>query len=168
MGTTPEGHGRANVALVLAVVAIALAGFSLWSVLGLSDRIAVLERPVVAEDASAPAPPHPLRGDATDRPCTGEIAPDMVRAVVGRHGNEVFDCFRAQHEGAEAPSGRLEVVVAVGADGGPQRVELFGVEPEGPLTRCVAQAVLAWRFPAPLGGSCALVSIPFTLGGDAE
>ena len=92
--------------------------------------------------------------------CSGGIASELALASVGRHGPAVIDCFGTV---PSPPSeGTLVVRMRVDATGHVDAVHIAGVEHDA-LVECVGRAALAFRFPPPVGGSCAVVEAPFVV-----
>jgi hypothetical protein len=159
------------------LAAIAVAVVVLVAYLDLRGRVVALEEavsggaPIRSEPAITPTVAAPdagprlqvERGAAPDWPCSGEIAQDLVRQSIGRHGPGVIRCF--ERRAAEVPGlvATIIVRVRVGSDGSVASVHVAGVEDDA-LVQCVGNDALTWRFPPPVGGECAIVEAPFALG----
>ena len=122
----------------------------------LRGRVGVLEqRGNSAPEASSTAQPAPWA-------CDGSLTGEQVRSRVGESGQVVFQCH-SQH--ASAARGSLELMLLVREDG-----TVASMRAEGPLANqaemlsCIQDQLESWRFPPPVGG-CAVVSVPFMLGG---
>lgn len=90
----------------------------------------------------------------------GELDRDVIRAVVRGHIGEVRECYDAVL--ARLPDARGKVVVdfTIAASGAVKQSKVASSDMTPQLGECVAQKVLAWKFPAPSGGEVA-VSYPF-------
>ncbi len=104
---------------------------------------------------------------ATARPdaVTGLLSPHAIRDVVQRNLGQVSACYDAALTGDPSAQGRVGIRFVIGGDGA---VVGSGVT-EAPASlraaaACIAQALRAWRFPAPEGGGVVTVNYPFNLG----
>jgi hypothetical protein len=103
-------------------------------------------------------------GAPPDWACSGVIGDMLVQQAVGRHGREVLSCLST---GGPLPAGsRLTVRMRVAADGSVDAAHVSGIEAPA-VVDCAGRAALAFRFPPPVGGSCAVVEAPFAMGGAA-
>jgi hypothetical protein len=155
--------------------------------LNLSGRISALEARLGGSDAASGPQPAPrgtiTTGDLTPPPagadgglptvvtrspaprweCTGEIAPDLVRQSIGRHGSAVIRCFEQRRQVVPGLQGTLILRLRVAANGAVDSVHVAGID-DDELVSCVGNDALHWRFPPPVNGSCAVVEAPFALG----
>jgi len=100
------------------------------------------------------------RGD--DPPCTGTIS-SAGRALIQQSiAGDVGECLREANLLAGDPSTPTGMSLSLGIGGELERleVEVEGVAPAGLLT-CLRNAAADWSLPAPIGGACAQVNIPF-------
>jgi hypothetical protein len=125
-------------------------------------RITASEAPSATGDAP-PAPTVVERSPAPRWECRGEIAQDLVRQSIGRHGSSVFRCIEQRRQAAPDLAGTLVLRLRVASGGAVDSVHVAGVE-DDELVRCVGNAALTWRFPPPANGACAVVEAPFALG----
>lgn len=152
-----------------------LMGAGLAGYLDLRDRIAELrdERATaIPERAAASAAPDagpPDPGPAPQPPgaplswdCEGRIGRDALQEVVGRHGQAVFACYEARRAERPELEGELELRLLVASDGRVRSVQARGPQ-DADLSSCASAAALRWQLPAPQGGECAVVSVPFLL-----
>jgi hypothetical protein len=156
--SAPEGSSRLpHVALVVAVVALVAAGASVAVQSGrfnaLEARVGALEEGTTRSAAS--------EGDA--EPCMGTIAQALVQESVGRHGPGVFRCYEEMR--AEKPDfrGTLVADLEVDARGRVADVTFGGTLDEERFLDCIREDLVAWHFPPPVGGVCAVVRAPFAL-----
>jgi hypothetical protein len=92
------------------------------------------------------------------------LSEDEVRSVVRENLGDVRACYRQGLAKKPGLAGRVVIQLRVEEDG---RVGASGVEAstvDFPSTEaCFAEAVSRWRFPAPTGGTFAVLSYPFVL-----
>lgn len=122
--------------------------------------------PTAAPAASDTAAPSPIPS-REDWSCQGSIAPDMVREAVGQSGRLVFECYRTRLADRPDLAGTLVLELLVGADGAVRASHVTGTLQDESVTSCAGNAALAWHFPPPAGGECAIVAAPFRLEPDA-
>lgn len=109
-------------------------------------------------DGEAPFPPST---NVPSWPCSGVIAEEAARDVLGRHGSAVFAC---SPRGLEPTV--VELYLKVDQFGRPSELNLQGALATNPeFAECVRRTVASWRFDAPREGECAIVYAPFLLGG---
>ena len=91
----------------------------------------------------------------------GSIEKDAIRRVMKQHIGEVKRCYEAELEKDKNLAGKVMVRFVIGTDG---KVPESGIESttlKSPAAeKCIADAVRAWEFPKPSGGTVA-VSYPF-------
>lgn len=161
---TPRG-------LLAAVVVLAAAGFVGY--VRLETEVAELRGRLLQADGrgglaaeEAPAARDggwPVEPDSGPIPCDGVVAEEMVRAAVGAQGRSVFECYEAALGRSPGLAGTLVLDLKVGPRGRVQEaVARRGLSHPG-LVQCATAAALAWRFPPPVGGSCARLVVPFSL-----
>jgi len=95
--------------------------------------------------------------------CDAQLDAEAVRGVIGRDGRAVLACIAASRAQTPTLSGRLDVRLRVGGEGRVEAVHVGGVADDA-LVACVGRAALAWTFPAPGAGRCAVVAAPFLVG----
>ncbi len=143
--------------------------------LKLAARVASLEAQLAARESMAgaaprstpaAAPPAVTQTRTTAPPrwaCDAQLDEGAVRATIGREGRAVLACIDARRADAPGLAGRLELRVRVGSEGRAEAVHVGGVDDDA-LKGCVGRAALAWTFPAPGAGRCAVVAAPFLVG----
>jgi len=114
--------------------------------------------------------PHGDGGAPDGRPAgfanvQGRIDKEAVRRGIQAHIPEVQDCYEAILKGSPPfPRGRVRVRFAI--DGAGQVRHSCVVDTtlgNATCERCIADAVLGWRFPKPVGGGWVVVVYPFVL-----
>jgi hypothetical protein len=121
---------------------------------------------VEVQDAKSSIQEQPPSRPETNWNCTGAITREEVRDVIGREGRAAFRCYGEQL--AENPDlrGSIDIRLHVNAAGvvNDMRLEGGDLAMDAGFTECLWKSVSEWRFPAPGGGDCAVVSAPFILG----
>ena len=140
------------------LVILALTGAAL---LWVNARTTALESRVAALEGGAPRPPAE---DPAATTCAGTLEPSLVLGVIGRQGRGVLACIDASVARRPDLRGTLQLRLRVDAGGHVAGVTVDGVLDDA-LTACVASDALAWTFPPPQDGACAIVEAPFAVGG---
>jgi hypothetical protein len=113
---------------------------------------------------AAPATPPAVTQTRTTAPprwaCDAQLDEGAVRATIGRDGRAVLACIATRRTQTPSLTGRLDVRLRVGSEGRVEAVHVGGVADDA-LIACVGRAALAWTFPAPGAGRCAVVAAPF-------
>jgi hypothetical protein len=114
---------------------------------------------------------EPVAAGADDEPvvetgdwtCSGAIPAAVVQHTLGRLGPQIFDCYYTRQSEEPALRGLFTVDLRVGLDGRVASSKTSSSIEDAGFLDCAIQAVHRWEFPRPVGGDCAVVSIPFDL-----
>lgn len=115
-----------------------------------------------SSDAPAARPPATLPREQWR--CAGTVPTDALRESVGRHGRAIFGCHERLEKGGAKLQGIFVLDLLIGADGRPRNGAFGGSLTDAELQQCVKEAIPTWQFPVPVGGECAIVTLPFQLG----
>jgi outer membrane biosynthesis protein TonB len=119
----------------------------------LLSMVALLAMPMIGGTAQA--------GGTQKAEVEGNLGKDQIRDVVRAHINEVRFCYNEVLAVDPTAKAKLVVDFTIGSDGAVTKSAVgAGTEAPAQLGQCVTKAVLAWKFPAPNGGTVA-VSYPF-------
>jgi hypothetical protein len=104
----------------------------------------------------------PIVVDGTD--VTGALDPELVRAVIRSHRDQIRYCYEQELARDPSLSGKLVVKLIIGHEGlvASSQVVDSTVRNEG-VERCVNSRVQSWVFPKPKGGGVVVVRYPFVL-----
>jgi len=108
-------------------------------------------------------PPPAAPASQVDWECKGEIAHEKVIEAVGRYGQAVFDCYSETLTRVPDLKGTLLLELNVGTEGQVREARVKGPITEQGLLACVSESVYGWTLTPPVGGECAVVSVPFLL-----
>ncbi len=122
------------------------------------------EAPPSPTPAAAPPPEEPRPQPDGEWACAGALGREDVAAVIGQHGRSVFECHEMRSREAPDLSGTLHVHLRVDQTGAVDQVRFAGPLEDPDLLGCIRDSLPEWRFPAPTGGSCAIVHAPFSFG----
>ena len=117
------------------------------------------------QDAGAPAPEptavkKPPSGHKTaDWECSGDIA--NARAVINENSAQVRSCYERRLKINNVLQGNVRLQLKVGANGKVVATQAGGTLHDEQVFACMRNLASTWSFPAPSGGSCAVVSVPF-------
>ncbi|MBW2463434.1 MAG: hypothetical protein JRH11_17420 [Deltaproteobacteria bacterium] len=103
-------------------------------------------------------------GEAPDWDCAGTIDRELVQVTVGLKGTDVFACHSARATTVPGLSDSIRLLLHVRQDGKVDGAHVTGAN-DDVFVRCVGELALTWQFPPPVGGECAIVEVPFSLGG---
>lgn len=123
----------------------------------------------VAEDAGPtvvdPARPtkivHVGGGGGGAWDCSGEIAVAEARRVAREYDATARSCYERALRRNNLLAGTVVVNVRVAANGSVSSVRAGGSLRDNDVRTCIRNIANRWRFPAPRGGSCAVVQVPF-------
>lgn len=93
--------------------------------------------------------------------CSGEISIGEARRVAREYDAQARSCYERALRRNNMLAGTVVVNVRVGANGAVNAVRAGGTLSDGDVRSCVRGIANRWRFPAPRGGSCAIVQVPF-------
>ena len=104
-------------------------------------------------------------GVRMDFACVGTLDSESVQRSVGEHGPGVFACHEEHDADAE---GVLALELSVDEEGRVTAMRAGGsLGWHRELVTCARDDLARWRFDPPEGG-CAIVSVPFALGGPEQ
>jgi hypothetical protein len=95
--------------------------------------------------------------------CTGEIAREAAQRAVGENRMQVRNCYERALKTNHMLAGTINVQLVIGSQGQVQQVAVGGSLRDASVTACVRRLATGWRMPAPTGGNCAIVSVPFNM-----
>jgi len=114
--------------------------------------------------STAPSKPESAPLPRSQWQCSGTIATEELRKAVGQFGPTVFRCHEELERGGSKLAGTFVLELMIDAGGRPQNGAFSGTLQDPALQGCVRASIPQWQFPAPQGGECAVVSLPFQLG----
>jgi TonB family protein len=94
--------------------------------------------------------------------CTGDIPGQAVQRVVSENRRQVRNCYERALKSNHTLQGTIVVQMQVGAAGQVVQSQVSGSLRDPAVSSCVQRLANTWRFPAPTGGNCVLVSAPFS------
>ena len=100
--------------------------------------------------------------DYGDWGCSGDIPAGAASRVVGRYQRQIRSCYERRLKSNHTLQGRAVVRVRVGANGSVTAVQTGGNLGDPEVFTCMRNIAQGWQFPAPQGGRCAVVSVPFS------
>jgi hypothetical protein len=166
-----EQVGNAWVLLVV----ILLGGIYYWTIgRDTSSTRQASQRGIRITSRSTPSPmprksgpgARPSRATAeTDlAPCTGQLPPNGVRLIQQSISADVADCLRGAALQPGDPATPTSMSLTLGVGGVLEQLEVeaeSGASPQ--FISCLQGEAPGWQLPAPQGGACARVTIPFGL-----
>lgn len=93
--------------------------------------------------------------------CSGEISIGEARRVAREYDAQARSCYERALRRNNMLAGTVVMTVRVGANGSVNAVRAGGSLSDGDVRSCVRGIANRWRFPAPRGGTCAIVQVPF-------
>jgi len=97
------------------------------------------------------------------RECNGNISAQELRAIVSRHNPQVRACYERRLKVNNLLQGVVNVRMIIDRQGNVDQVAVGGSLRDSEVFSCVRRLASGWSFPAPEGGACAQVSVPFRL-----
>jgi hypothetical protein len=118
------------------------------------------------EPVHVPPGREPRRAGPGARPSLDRT---VIREVIRRHEPEVKACYEAVMVQTPSPQGRVVTRFIINDNGAVRHscVKLSTLKQPN-AERCIADHILTWEFPKPLGGGWVTVEYPFTLTPDPE
>jgi hypothetical protein len=95
--------------------------------------------------------------------CTGDIPRDAARRAVAENRLQVRNCYERALKTNHTLAGTINVQLVIGGGGQVEQVAVGGSLRDPTVAACVRRLATGWRMPAPTGGNCAIVSVPFTM-----
>jgi len=96
-----------------------------------------------------------------DWECSGSVPQGAAQGVIREHRRQVRSCYERQLKQNHTLAGNLSLRLKVGPDGSVVATAVGGSLRDPVVFGCVRNLASSWRFPAPTGGNCAVVSAPF-------
>ncbi len=122
------------------------------------------DTPTKAEDPAPAEPEKPSRKPAERTiECKGELSAEDAKTVVGRHTQQVRQCYERRLRENSMLQGRVEVRLTIDTSGNVSTVRTSGTLGDEDVLSCIRAGARNWRFPKPSGSSCAVVVAPFNL-----
>ncbi len=112
-------------------------------------------------DAGPPRKRVVYRYVAGDWECSGNIAAAEARRVIAENNRQVRNCYERQLKTNHTLQGSLSLQLKVGSNGQVTGTRVGGSLRDPAVFSCVRNLAQQWRFPAPTGGNCAVLSAPF-------
>ncbi|MCS6798183.1 MAG: AgmX/PglI C-terminal domain-containing protein [Myxococcota bacterium] len=98
---------------------------------------------------------------AGDWECSGNIPQAQAAAVVNEYRRQVRNCYERRLKVNHRLQGNLTLRMKVNSSGNVEATSVGGSLGDPEVFACIRQLASTWRFPAPQGGNCAVVSAPF-------
>ncbi len=93
--------------------------------------------------------------------CAGSIPPQAAQAALAQNNLQFRNCYERRLKVNNQLEGRVNVRMRVDRTGQVSAVSVGGTLRDGEVLSCVRGIANRIRFPAPTGGSCAVVQAPF-------
>lgn len=100
-------------------------------------------------------------GSGSGWQCSGNVPKKQVRQVVDRSEGAIRACYERELRTDKTLQGRVRVKLLVNAVGGVTAARIQGSMPNQRVRGCVTRHAEQWLFPAPTGGTCAVVVTPY-------
>ena len=99
----------------------------------------------------------------------GSLSKEVIRSVVRANIDSVIQCYEAGLEADPEIFGQVLTRFVIGPTGAVQSAGITSSElAHEPTERCIRDAVLTWRFPAPNDGGLVVVNYPFQLSSEGD
>ncbi len=93
--------------------------------------------------------------------CSGNIPPAAAQSALAERNLEFRNCYERRLKVNNTLEGRVSVRMRVSRSGAVDAVQVGGTLHDSQVLSCVRNIANHIRFPAPTGGSCAVVAAPF-------
>lgn len=93
--------------------------------------------------------------------CSGSLPPAAAQSAIAERNLEFRNCYERRLKVNNQLEGRVSVRMRVGRTGEVSAVSVGGNLQDSQVLSCVRNIAQQIRFPAPTGGSCAVVAAPF-------
>jgi hypothetical protein len=116
------------------------------------------------EPEVAPVEPVKVRKRGTpvgDWDCSGELPMPAITKIMRENQSQIRNCYERRLKANNVLQGDLSLKVKVGATGSVVASGVSGTLRDSEVFSCVRSIADKWQFPAPAGGSCAVVQVPF-------
>jgi hypothetical protein len=95
--------------------------------------------------------------------CSGDIPVASIRQVVQDNNAQVRNCYERRLKVKNTLQGSVTVSLRVGNNGAVTATNVGGSLNDNETFTCIRSLADHWHFPAPTGGGCAVVRVPFNL-----
>ncbi|MEM9191762.1 MAG: AgmX/PglI C-terminal domain-containing protein [Myxococcota bacterium] len=103
-----------------------------------------------------------MRTVRTQWDCSGDLNSSAAASVISRNRRQVRSCYERALKTNHFLTGSINLRLRIGADGSVTGTQAGGSLRDPAVFACVRQLASQWRFPAPQGGNCAVISAPFS------
>lgn len=114
--------------------------------------------PTPAVEPEKPRKRGPARGDWD---CSGELPMPAISKIMRENQSQIRNCYERRLKVNNVLQGDLNLKVKVGATGSVVASGVSGTLRDNEVFSCVRAIADKWAFPAPEGGACAVVQVPF-------
>lgn len=94
--------------------------------------------------------------------CSGSIPAAEAQRVIAENRRQVRNCYERQLKTNHSLQGSVSLNLKIGRDGRVAGTQVGGSLRDPAVFSCVRNLAQQWRFPAPTGGSCAVLAAPFS------
>ena len=123
-----------------------------------------MEIPEEIPDAGTPEPTKKkviIKWVSGSWDCAGEVNPAQASAIVRENNKQVRNCYEHKLKANHNLQGRAMLTLKVDKNGAVAATKAMGNLGDNEVFACMQRVASTWRFPAPTGGSCAVVQAPF-------
>ena len=106
------------------------------------------------------AKPKPAEARA-EADCHGDVPVSAVRAVIQDNSAQVRACYERRLRANNMLQGDLKLRIKIASTGQSSTTSITGTLKDNEVVSCVRSLAQHWSFPAPTGGACAFVEVPF-------
>ena len=112
-------------------------------------------------DAGGPRIRYITRYVAGDWECSGDIPQATVRSTLAEYKTQMRNCYERRLKVNNTLQGSVSLSLKVSASGSVVGVQVGGSLRDNDVFSCVRTIAQSMRFPAPTGGACAVVRVPY-------
>jgi hypothetical protein len=110
-----------------------------------------------ASTTEKPKPAEP-RGDWD---CAGNLSVSALQTIVDGNRAQVRNCYERRLRVNNTLQGDLQLRLKVASTGQISATSVSGSLKDSEVVGCIRSLAQHWSFPAPSGGKCAVVQVPF-------
>lgn len=107
-------------------------------------------------------------GGGTNWDCSGDIPAARITQVINEYRSQVRNCYERRLKVNNTLTGTLSLTMKVDGAGRVEATNVGGSLRDNEVFSCVRSIATGMRFPAPSGGSCAVVNAPFNFSPRAQ
>jgi hypothetical protein len=138
-----------------------------------AERVNPMAQPDLILDEPSEPQPKPANAAATasekpkpaeargDWDCAGDLSVSALQAVVDGNRAQVRNCYERRLRVDNMLQGDLKLKLKVASTGQISATSVTGTLKDNEVVSCVRALAQRWTFPAPSGGACAVVQVPF-------